>query len=348
LRFHVVGLPHTQTTKAYSWSPFTEKARKFATMMAERGHEVYLYASEENEARCTELVTCITRDEQEELVAPGSDSFDGKEPQWKLMNGRIIHELRSRLQDKDFICLSVGTPAKPIADAFPAALCVEYGVGYAGTFAKNLVFESYAWMHAFYAHNQGLYQADGRFFDTVIPHCFEVADFPFSAEKDDYFVYLGRMFTRKGYQLAAEICRAKGLRLKMAGSGDPPPEGVEYLGMVGPAERGLLLSRAIALLAPTLYIEPFGAAAVEAMLCGTPVICTDWGGFTETVENGVNGYRCRTFKEFCVATDEVRNLDPYAIRDRAVSNYSTEVVAERYEAYFERLLTLWGKGFYAE
>jgi glycosyltransferase involved in cell wall biosynthesis len=348
VRFHVVGLPHTQTTKAYSWSPFTEKARKFSTMMAERGHEVYLYASEENEARCTELVTCITCDEQEELVTPGSNFWDERGPQWKLMNRRVIHELRLRLQEKDFICLSVGSPQKPIADAFPAALCVEYGVGYAGTFANYLVFESYAWMHAFYGQSQGLFKADGRFFDAVIPHCFEVADFPFSAEKDDYFVYLGRLTPRKGYRLAAEICRAKGLPLKMAGSGDPPPEGVEYIGMVGPAERGLLLSRATALLAPTLYIEPFGAAAVEAMLCGTPVICPDWGGFTETVEHGVTGYRCRTFKEFCLATDEVRDLDPYAIRDHAASNYSTEVVAERYEAYFERLLTLWDKGFYAE
>jgi glycosyltransferase involved in cell wall biosynthesis len=348
VRFHVVGLPHTQTTKAYSWSAFTEKARKFATMMAERGHEVYLYASEENEARCTELVTCITRDEQDELVTPGSDTYDGDDPQWKLMNGRVIHELRARLRKMDFLCLTVGTPQKPIADAFPATSCVEYGVGYAGAFAKHLVFESYAWMHAFYGHTQGLYQADGRFFDAVIPHCFDVGDFPFSAEKDDYFLYLGRLHSRKGYQVAAEIGRAKGLRLKMAGSGEPPPEGVEYLGVVGPAERGKLLSRATALLAPTLYIEPFGAAIVEAMLCGTPVICTDWGGFTETVQHGVTGYRCRTFKEFCLATDEVRDLDPYVIRDYAVSNYSTEAVAERYEAYFERLLTLWGKGFYAE
>lgn len=348
MRFHVVGLPHSQTTKAFSWSAFTDKVRKFCNMMTSRGHEVFLYASEENEAACTELITCITLQEQQALIPNMVESFAESEPQWALMNGRAIDEIRSRIEPQDFICVIGGTCHKPIADAFPASMCVEYGVGYAGVFANYLVFESYAWMHTVYGHMQGAYAADGRFYDAVIPNYFEVSDFPFSDTKDEYFLFMGRLTHRKGYKLAVEICQSEGLRLKMAGAGDPPPYGVEYVGVVGPKERAELMGRAKAVLVPTLYIEPFGGVAVEAMLCGTPVITTDWGAFTETVQQGVTGFRCRTFKEFREATRAVGDLDPKTIRDYAVDTYSTEVIALKYEHYFERLLTLWGEGFYAK
>ena len=50
IRFHLVSLPHTNTTEAFSSCAFTEKVRKFAAMMKGLGHEVILYAGEFNEA----------------------------------------------------------------------------------------------------------------------------------------------------------------------------------------------------------------------------------------------------------------------------------------------------------
>ena len=47
---------------------------------------------------------------------------------------------------------------------------------------------------------------------------------------------------------------------------------------------------------PTLYVEPFGY-----MMCGCPVITTDHGSFSEHVKQGWDGYRCRTFNDFCHA-----------------------------------------------
>ncbi len=79
-----------------------------------------------------------------------------------------------------------------------------------------------------------------------------------------------------------------------------------------------------------------------------PVITTDWGAFTETVVEGVTGFRCRSVEEFILATQNVKNLDRKAIRDRAVSLYSVDVIAKQYEKYFNRLMTLWGDGWYTE
>jgi uncharacterized protein (UPF0335 family) len=95
------------------------------------------------------------------------------------------------------------------------------------------------------------------------------------------------------------------------------------------------------------YVEPFGNVAVEAQGCGTPVISTDWGAMTETVEHGKTGFRCRTFRQFVEAAENVGTLDPCYIRRRAINTYSLGVIGRRYDEYFRRLLTLWGEGWYA-
>ena len=53
-------------------------------------------------------------------------------------------------------------------------------------------------------------------------------------------------------------------------------------------------------------------------------------------------------EEFILATQNVKNLNRKAIRERAVSLYSVDVIAKQYEYYFQRLLTLWGDGWYEE
>ena len=115
----------------------------------------------------------------------------------------------------------------------------------------------------------------------------------------------------------------------------------------GPEKRGELLSHAKALLAPTFYIEPWGNVAVEAQMCGTPCITTDWGSFTENVRHGIAGMRCRTLREFLDAIDIVPNFDHKEIRQYAIDHWSLETIKPQYERYFDRLFTLYNKGWYA-
>lgn len=65
MTFHVVSLPHTQTTMEYEACAYTSKTRKFCNMMKSLGHKVYLYASEENEANVDELITIAPKDDQQ-------------------------------------------------------------------------------------------------------------------------------------------------------------------------------------------------------------------------------------------------------------------------------------------
>lgn len=347
MRFHVVSLPHTQTTMAFSSCAFTEKVRKFCKMMAKH-NTVYLYAGDQNEAPCHELITCVTEEERKEAEKSyghyTAANFNPTLPYWVRFNSRVVDALRTRLQPRDFICLIGGTTQACIAQAYPNHITVEFGIGYPGTFSKYRVWESYAWMHTCYGA-EGKSDRDGNWFDTVIPSYFEPELFPFSEEKENYYLYLGRLTQRKGYQIAIDVCKKIGAPLKVAGFGDKVSD-CEYLGVVGAEERGKLLSKATALFVPTIYIEPFGSVAVEAMLCGTPVITSDWGAFTETVQHDVTGYRCRSFKDFVTAAELVKKLDPRVIHEYAVNNYSLDVIGLRYDEYFDRLSTLWEKGWY--
>ena len=318
-------------------------------MMTDLGHEVYLYAGEQNEAPVTELVTCINEKQRAAATAGAhytSASFDTTLPHWQIFNANVIRQMRDRLEPKDFICLPGGYAHKEIADAFPSHMSVEPGIGYGGTFAKYRVFESYAWMHAIYAGYKNPTAIDGNFFDAVINGFIEPEQFPAGKGDGDYYFFIGRLIERKGYNVAQEVCKRLGKRLIIAGPGQPNGGYGEFVGNVGPEKRAELMGGAIALFAPTLYIEPFGNIAIEAQTCGTPTITTDWGAFTETNINGVTGYRCHTLADFIKAAEDVKDLDRDFIRKQAIEKYSLKAIAPKYQDYFERLLTLWEDGWY--
>ena len=98
-----------------------------------------------------------------------------------------------------------------------------------------------------------------------------------------------------------------------------------------------------AVLVPTLYVEPFGAVAVEAQLAGTPAIATDWGAFTETV---ADEFRFRTMQEAVDAVKRAGDADPEKLQASALERFSLDAVAPRYEKWFRQLDSLWRDGFY--
>jgi glycosyltransferase involved in cell wall biosynthesis len=298
-----------------------------------------------------ELITCISEERRAEAVGDKhytQASFDTDTLHWQIFNTNVIRLMQSRLEQQDFICLIGGTAHKPIADKYPSHISVEFGVGYSGVFSKYKVFESYAWMHSVYAQHNNASTVNGKFYDDVIPGYLEPDMFPLGKGEGDYYLYIGRMIERKGVDIAAYACQKAGVRLLLAGPGDYIPSYGEYLGPVNPEQRAELMGNAIATFVPTLYIEPFGNVNIESQACGTPVITTDWGAFTETVVQGETGYRCRTGAEFIQAMEDVKKLNRQKIRDRAISLYSVDVIAKQYEQYFNRLLTLWGDGWYTE
>jgi len=143
-----------------------------------------------------------------------------------------------------------------------------------------------------------------RWYDVVIPNAIDPDMFDFRPQdKQDYFLFLGRLNEDKGVAVAVDIARRVGRPIKIVRQGNPDrflkdnPH-VTYLPPVGVEGRRKLMAEAAAFLCPTQYVEPLGNVALEAQASGTPVICTDWGGYTETVLHSQTGYRCRTMEQF--------------------------------------------------
>jgi glycosyltransferase involved in cell wall biosynthesis len=365
---HVVSLPHTTLTEKHATCAYSMKVLKFVKMMRSEGARVVLYGPDEIECEPDEHVVITTQADRERWgFGEGFDTaltpflWDASQPYWFEANTRAIDALRERVSKYDYLCLIAGWAQQPIAHAVAGAaynnpITVEWGVGYEGIFTTLCAFESYSWMH----HVYGLQKhVNGRAFDQVIPNFFDTAQFRMARKPDgDYLLYIGRLVHRKGPHIALEIAKKMGMKLKVAGPGatewsskkivapEVTLEGdVEYLGTVGFEERSELMANAAAILVPTLYIEPFGGVAVEAMLTGTPVVASDWGSFTEIVTPGV-GARFRTLRQGVAAVKSVQFLDRKQIRAHAIAHYSLQAVGQMFTRWFDQLDTLWGSGWY--
>ena len=361
MKLHLICLPHTHTIRTLSTCAFTQKAIKFTKMMSAAGYEVVLYSGDQNDAIGCEHVSLYTDGDQRRwyglidanTLPTKAGIWDSELPSWKTMNERAIIAIKERAEPRDIILLTGGYAQKPIADAFPGMLVVEWAAGYEGIFSPYVCFESVAWRHYLY----GKHRWDGRFYDTVIPNFFDPDEWTGTHEKDDYLLFVGRMVKRKGVEVAVQIAEASGRRLLFAGSGvvehgpgrivceEITLEGdhIEYVGTLDPVERNELMGRAAAVLAPTTYIEPFGAVAVEAQLCGTAAVTTDFGAFTETV---APEYRFTTFQQGLDAVERAVQADPKKLRRDALKRYSLKAIAPLYDEWFTRLDGLWGDGWY--
>lgn len=357
MNLHLLGLHHVPVAIEVTACAFTQKIRRLAKMLTDCGHNVTLYGAEGSKANCAEVVQAVNHSTIERAYGKyswreGFFRHDTGDEAHREFCDTATREIRKRLGDRDVLLATYGNYHKPIADA-TGILTVEPGIGYSGVFSRHLVFESHAWRHHIYGQ---LGETCGRWYDAVIPNTYDPSEFPYEPTKGDYFLYMGRIIPEKGVEAAVLATERIGAKLLVAGQGwherhrlgmdylDKPH--VEYVGCLGLGERETMLGQARAAFVPTCYIEPFGGVAVEAQLCGTPAITSDFGAFPETVLHGETGFRCSTVGEFAWAAEHAGEINASRCREWAISQFSTQRGQKLYDAYFRRLATLWGDGWY--
>lgn len=345
MRFHILAVPHTVSVPEYSTCAFTQKVVKLCKMLTASGHQVIHYGHEASIVDSAEHVTVTTDEDlldsygQHDWRKSGWPAFAKTDPVYVRFYNRTIPALAARAQPGDFLLCPFGDWHRPIAEHFPKLLVVEPGVGYPdGAFAKFRAYESYAIMHAYQGQAKIKFSSNNFWHDAVIPNSFDLNDFKFSPNKENYFLFLGRVSDAKGVHIAAQISHATSTPLIVAGPGDYDlsqygPQ-VRKIGVADPIKRCSLLQNARALLAPSTFLEPFCGTQIEAMLSGTPVISSDWGAFAEYNPHGQTGFRCKTFEHFMWAARNIDKIDSEACRKWALK-FSLGNVAPMYDEYFQ-------------
>ena len=350
-RLHLVGIFHTQHTQAYSHCAFTGKALRFPRMMQMQGYTVIEYSNEGSESTADEHVVMISATEFDALFNRSETDFYGKDATvgsegHQLFEQRLIIALRERLQPQDIICHPFGHAHQQLMAEFPGHQHVETGIGYPTLMPDSFrIFESYAWMH----YHQGKENRNGKNYEWVVSNYYDLNDWEPRYEPGQYLAFLGRITPLKGIDTIKAIADHSPWPIVLHGQGDPSPwthPNIEYRGPISGIARSEFLRNARALLAPTVFTEPFCGMAVEAMLCGTPVVSVNYGAMTETVTEGVMGYKCHTLQDWIDGINNVGNLDRRIIASIARNQWSLEACGRRYDKIFRQLNDLYRQGWY--
>jgi glycosyltransferase involved in cell wall biosynthesis len=185
----------------------------------------------------------------------------------------------------------------------------------------------------------------------VVHNGVDLAAYPFTEDKDDFLVYIGRSNPDKGPADAVELAKRVGLPLAMIVKKTEPAEQVYWNDVVAPRltddvevleqvpheVKTDLLGRARALVFPIRWSEPFGLVMVEAMACGTPVVASPFGAAMELVEEGVTGYLRESVDDLVDAVGRVGSCSPAACRERVARYFSADAMVDGYERLFERI-----------
>lgn len=349
---HLIGIFHTISALSYSHCAFTGKVLRFPKMMRPYGYSVIEYSNGVSESTANEKVTMLSADELTAMTGPQArEKFHGDlatvgTPWHTEFDKRLIAAMRERVQPGDLICHPFGHAHGSVVAAFRNNIHIETGIGYPTTMPGTIkIFESYAWRH----YHCGKDGRQGSHYEYVIPNYFDLDDWVPNYKPNTYLAFLGRIDGCKGLDTIHEIAKHTDKKILLCGQGDHKKwahPNIEYMGPIHGRQRSVFLRNAMCSLMPTNFIEPFGGSGVEGMLCGTPLISTDYGAFTETVQPGINGFRCKTLQDWLEAIDNVGTLDRRTIANNARAKYSLEACGALYDKAFQQIANLYGKGWY--
>lgn len=180
---------------------------------------------------------------------------------------------------------------------------------------------------------------------------------PASPVVRDQVLFAGRIEPHKGiFTLIDAARRLPEVRFAIAGDGSARAEAcaraadlpnVAWLGVLDDTALTAARARALCVVVPSLYPEPFGLTAIEALAHGVPVIAAAAGGLAETVVDGIDGYRVPpgdvgTLVDRIarlVATPTLASTMGAAGRARAADVFSADRHYQRTMAVYRQVLT---------
>lgn len=202
------------------------------------------------------------------------------------------------------------------------------------------------------SHSQQSYLPELNWVGTV-HHSVDVDAFPFYPEPGDYLAFVGRISPEKRPDRAIEVAKLANIPLKIAAKIDPADREyfetqikplldhplIEFIGEVNETQKREVMGKALALLVPIDWPEPFGIVFIEALACGTPVLTCPCGSVPELLRDGETGYIRRTPEQLAAAALKVRDtISRQHCRDYAKTRFDNARMAQDYVRVYEKVL----------
>ncbi|MBI2953648.1 MAG: glycosyltransferase family 4 protein [Chloroflexi bacterium] len=177
-------------------------------------------------------------------------------------------------------------------------------------------------------------------------------DFRLQTRPGDYLAFLGRIAPEKQVDVAIDVAKRVGMKLKIAAKVDKVDREyfeavikpklddplIEHIGEIDQKAKSDFLGGAYALIFPINWPEPFGLAMTEAMACGTPVVAMRRGSVPEVVKHGKTGFICDTVDDILDSLKKIDTIDRRDCRQHVEERFSVRAMVDAYEAAYRKLL----------
>ncbi len=204
--------------------------------------------------------------------------------------------------------------------------------------------------------------AEGFNVSEVINHGITIQPNRSSLPSNPIVAFAGRLVPEKGVDILLKafvevIKTIPSAKLLIAGSGPFEKQlshqimalnltnHVQMLGFIPPENLSNTLANAWVQVVPSLWAEPFGMVAAEAMMRGVPVIASQTGGLQEIVQDGVTGLFIPPGDELALSTALIQLLSNrdlvskmgVSARQVALSKFTAEIMADKFLEIYQQL-----------
>jgi glycosyltransferase involved in cell wall biosynthesis len=186
---------------------------------------------------------------------------------------------------------------------------------------------------------------------TVKPNFCVTVDLESCIEKENHFLFIGRLSEEKGIAILLNAFKELPFVLKIAGDGPLRNSVVQvvkeysnicYLGSLDTKAVHLELCKSQALISPSICYETFGLVNIEAFSIGTPVLASKIGAPQFLILDGYNGFHfepgnVKSLKEVVNRFSALSEIEKSQLGLNAFANYKSHYSPELQMGYFEAI-----------
>lgn len=313
--------------------------------LVRRGHDVTLFATA-NSKTSARLIPTVSH--------PLRTDPSKKPTQWSAYDMKTCLKLTDRQDEFDIVHSHLGYHAFPFLDNIrPAVLSTNHNP--VKDYCKDiyLAYKYLPFVSISDAYRSLNYPNDLNYVATVY-NGIDTSDFKSAPENErNYLLFIGRLGKDKGTAEAIDIAKALDLPLKLAGKIDDSDRTyfnarvkprldaypkAEYVGEVNAEQKRDLYAKALAVVYPINFDEPFGLVMVEALASGTPVMALERGSVNEILVDKKTAIVAKSTTELITRYPEIARINRTDCIEHVNRLFTVKHMVDGYEKVYEELI----------